>query len=824
MTAPDLTATAPDAGPLPAPDAAGPAPDAAGPAPDAGPLPAPDAAPAPDSALAPTPRTVPRPPGVAWPERRAGGNGVIEAEALAAFLAVLHRFTAQETVTLTCRNAAGDPTEVTADFATAPAFGDLLTLVAAESGTDGVRGDGEGPVEAEFTGARDGYLLVRDPAGAAPSGRAYRVSAAGGTDPALADALADALRAAADDGARNPDRPVPLLRLTDDEERDRTRGTAAPPARCVHELVGLQAARTPDAVAVGQGDDTLTYRALDARADALAAVLRSRGIGEGDVVPVLQRRSPSLVVTLLAVMKAGAAYLALDAQDAPGRTTRLISESGARLVLADRHAPDLVPDGVHVLDPDDPRHPDGPPGHRGTARTTDTTQHPDTLAYVSFTSGTTGEPRGVGVPHRAVSRLVRAPNWIDIRPDDVFLLLAPVAFDASTLELWAPLVHGCRLAIAPDGVLEIDHLAQVLKEEAVSVLWLTAGLFHQMAVHRPDAFGGVRHLVAGGDTVSPGHLERLLRAHPGIVFTNGYGPTENTTFTTCWTTTTAPPDGATVPIGHPVTGTRVAVLDTGLRPVPAGCWGELYASGDGLARGYVNSATATARHFLPDVFSGVPGARMYRTGDLARRLPDGTLEFLGRADHQLKIQGFRVEPHQVESELSRTAGVRDAVVVAQPDGAGGKRLLAYVAVEDAAAADLGVRLRENLREVLPPYAVPWAIVVVDRLPLNANGKVDRRALPVATRVPRNVGDPFVEPRDAEERGLAALWGEVLGVEPIGVEDDFFDLGGHSLLAAELLGTLKERFGVDVPARVLYLQPTIAELAEHLRNQGPIRRP
>jgi amino acid adenylation domain-containing protein len=650
------------------------------------------------------------------------------------------------------------------------------------------------------------------------------VTAQGATDPALAAALDGALRSAASDGARNPDRPVSLLRLTDDEDRCRARGTteaAAPPALCVHELVALQAARKPDAVAVAQGALTLTYRSLDARADALAAVLRASGVGVGDVVPVLQRRSPSLVVTLLAVMKAGAAYLALDAQDASARITRMIEESGARLVLTDRHTPAAVPDGVRLLDLEDVPVPgaraDGPdPG--GATPAADTTQHPDTLAYVSFTSGTTGEPRGVGVPHRAVSRLVRNPNWIDIRQDDVFLLLAPVAFDASTFELWAPLVNGCRLAVAPDGVLELDQLAQVLKEEAVSVLWLTAGLFHQMAANRLDALGGVRHLVAGGDTISPGHLDQLLRAHPGVVFTNGYGPTENTTFTACWTTTAAPPDGATVPIGHPVSGTRVAVLDAALRPVPTGCWGELYASGDGLARGYVNSATATARRFLPDVFSGVPGARMYRTGDLARWLPDGALEFLGRADHQLKIQGFRVEPRHVESELSRMSEVSDAVVVAQPDGAGGRRLLAYVVVGDSAAApDLGVRLRESLREVLPPYAVPWAIVVVDRLPLNANGKVDRRKLPVATRVPRNVGDPFVEPRDAEERRLASLWGEVLGVEPVGVEDDFFDLGGHSLLAAELLGTLKERFGVDVPARVLYLQPTISELAQYLRK-------
>ncbi|NEB36278.1 non-ribosomal peptide synthetase [Streptomyces sp. SID14515] len=669
-------------------------------------------------------------------------------------------------------------------------------------------------------------MLVRDDETAAPPRRwPYRVLATGSAGALPAAALDDALRVAADDGAREPGRPAAELALTDDEQRRHAHGTgAATPsaARCVHELVAEQAARSPRTVAVSQGDEALTYSELETRADSLAHRLRAQGVAEGDVVAVLQRRSPSIVVTLLAVLKAGAAYLAIDAQDTPARHARLIGESGARLVVTEHALRDRVPDGVRALDLDDGGTGPDADAEKRRATTAPATlpaparQSPDTLAYVGFTSGTTGEPRGVGVPHRAVARLVREPNWIDIRDDDVFLQLAPIAFDASTLEIWAPLVNGCRLAMAPDGALDLDQLAAVLKREAVTVLWLTAGLFHRMAGNCPDALEGVRHLVAGGDVILPGHLERLLEARPDLLFTNGYGPTENTTFTTCWTAS-AGWSGETVPIGRPVTGTRVAVLDPALRPVPAGFWGELYASGDGLARGYVNSAAATAEHFLPDVFSGVPGARMYRTGDLARWSPDGVLEFLGRADHQLKIQGYRVEPSHVEAELTRLPAVRDAVVVAQSDDAGGKRLLAYVVMTDEAGADPDVRLREQLRPTLPPYAVPWAIVVVGALPLKANGKVDRRALPSASRVPRNVGDAFVEPRDAVERRLAALWGEVLGVEPIGVEDDFFDLGGHSLLAAELLGTLKEGYGVEVPARVLYLQPTIAELARYLRD-------
>ncbi|WP_405392300.1 non-ribosomal peptide synthetase [Streptomyces sp. NBC_01102] len=750
----------------------------------------------------------------------------IDPQALAAFMAVLHRFTAEETIEVVCRSADADSTTVTACFADAPTFDALVGRVREALNPDGPESTGPAfAASAAFGPETGGFVLVRDEeAATSPRPWPYRVLATGSAGPLTVSALDDALRVAAADGAREPGRPAQELRLTEDEQRWRAygTGTATPSsAMCVHELVGEQAARSPRAIAVSQGDETLTYSELEERAGSLARRLRAQGVVEGDVVAVLQRRSPSIIVTLLAVLKAGAAYLAIDAQDTPARHARLIGESGARLIVTEHALRHRVPDGVRVLKPDDsgagPVADDekqpwtaAPPTLPAPAR-----QSPDTLAYVGFTSGTTGRPRGVGVPHRAVVRLVRRPNWIDIQDDDVFLQFAPIAFDASTLEIWAPLVNGCRLAMAPDGALDLDQLATLLKREAVTVLWLTAGLFHQLTANRPDALDGVRHLVAGGDVIFPGHLERLLEARPDLLFTNGYGPTENTTFTACWTAS-APWSGDTVPIGRPVTGTHVAVLDPALRPVPAGFHGELYASGDGLARGYVNSAAATAEHFLPDVFSGVPGARMYRTGDLARWSADGSLEFLGRVDHQLKIQGYRVEPSHVEAELIRLPAVRDAVVVAQPDDAGGKRLLAYVVMTEESGADPGVRLREQLRPTLPPYAVPWAIVVVGALPLKTNGKVDRRALPSASRVPRNVGNAFTEPRDAAERRLAALWGEVLGVEPIGVEDDFFDLGGHSLLAAELLGTLKEGYGVEVPARVLYLQPTIAELARYLR--------
>ena len=407
---------------------------------------------------------------------------------------------------------------------------------------------------------------------------------------------------------------------------------------------------------------------------------------------------------------------------------------------------------------------------------------------------------------------------MDVKPDDVFFEVAPVAFDASTFELWAPLVHGCRLVVFPSGAIELEQVARTVRDQGVTVLLLATGLFHQMVASHLDMFGGLRHVITGGDVASPEYVEQLQTAHPHLLFTNGYGPTESTTFTTCWTSSSVP-TRASVPIGGPISGTRTAVLDPELNPVPVGVIGELYASGEGLARGYVGHPGATAERFLPDPFSAKPGSRMYRTGDLVRWTADDTLEFIGRADQQVKIQGYRIEPGAIEAELERQPEVRYAVVVPQQEKTG-KRLLAYVVPSDPnVEAGLGRRLREYLHSNLPPYMVPSAVLLRDSLPLNRNGKVDRRALPAATRVPRNVWNDYREPRTRTEARLASLWGEVLGVEPVGIEDDFFDLGGHSLLAAELLGRLEPEFGVTVSARTLYMRPMVAELAAELDTEG-----
>lgn len=651
-----------------------------------------------------------------------------------------------------------------------------------------------------------------------PEGGSFTVTI--GAEPHAGDAFAAQVRR-----AMGADRScaIGLLDLMTAEESTRLAamvgsGRAVLPPRCVHELVAQQAARTPDAVAVSGGARELSYRRLDRWADELAAELRAAGAGPGSIVSVLLHRSPELVVALLAVLKTGGAYLALEPEDSATRGAALARDAGSHLIVVEESLRERVPDGLGtvVLREIHPTGDAAPPAEPG---------HPESPAYVCYTSGSTGEPRGVLVPHRAISRLVRDPAWIDIRRDDVFLQLAPVAFDASTFEIWAPLVNGCRLAVFPSGPLDLMEVAKSLEADRVTVLWLTAGLFHQMVAHHLPAFHGLRHLIAGGDVVCPTHVERLLAAHPRLAFTNGYGPTENTTFTTCWTTRTAPAK-ARVPIGRPIDGTRVSVLDAGLRPVPSEVRGELWAAGEGVALAYVNKAAATAERFVPDPFATEPGGRMYRTGDIVSWAPDGTLEFLGRADQQVKIRGFRVELGAVETELARHPDVQQAVVVAQRHDGGDPRLIAYAAARDVPAEDwhtLSVRLRERLHAVLPAYQVPWAIIVRPDLPLTQNGKVDRRALPTATRLPRNVWNDYVMPRDGLEQRLAEIWGEVLGIEPVGVEDDFFDIGGHSMLAAGLVELLQREFGTELSARTLYLKPTISDLAAELAEPaGSVR--
>ncbi|UOZ05532.1 non-ribosomal peptide synthetase [Amycolatopsis sp. WQ 127309] len=555
---------------------------------------------------------------------------------------------------------------------------------------------------------------------------------------------------------------------------------------------------SPERIALAAGEGELTYAALDDRSDRLAAALVATGVQSGDVVAVEAGRGIATIVALLSILKAGAAYLALDSRYPARHRELLLGDAGVKVLLVPDDRAMVLPAGVRAVR-SDVEHP-ALGFLRPEVRAED-------VAYLAYTSGSTGVPKGVCVPHRAVGRLVVGADFLPIGPDDVFLHFAPAAFDASTLEIWGPLLNGARLVLAPPHDLPVTELTKFAGQHGVTILWLTAGLFHQAVETGLDDLRGLRYLIAGGDVVSPAHVRRALAALPGTSVVNGYGPTENTTFTCCHRVTG--PTYDSVPIGRPIRGTGVHVLDENLTPVPDGTIGELYATGAGLAHGYWGSPALTAERFLPDTVSGAPGQRMYRTGDLVRRRPDGVLLYHGRTDQQVKVRGFRIELGAVEAALAEVPGVADAVAVVEA----GSRLVAWV------VATPGTRLstldiRRQLGDVLPAYALPARIRLAAELPLTANGKVDRSALASETSADRpELSAEYRAPDGEVAQAVATVWIDHLGVAGIGADDDFFELGGHSLLGVRIIGELAGRFGVEVSPMDFYLEPTPAGLAQ-----------
>ncbi|MEV6835685.1 non-ribosomal peptide synthase/polyketide synthase [Streptomyces sp. NPDC051133] len=577
------------------------------------------------------------------------------------------------------------------------------------------------------------------------------------------------------------------------------------------ELFAEQARRTPGAEAVQDGERRLTYRELAEWSGRLAARLLARGLAPEDRVALLMDRSAELVVAQLAVLAAGGAYVPVDTRAPEERRRELIAQAGVtvRLTAADVSA-------ARTPAPDEPVPAAGPRAAAsgtgtgtgtGTAGVQPPPADPDRLAYVMFTSGSTGRPKAVAVRHRDVAALAtdsRFAGGVCAR----VLLHSPVAFDAATFEVWAPLLTGGCVVVAPGGGVDAALLRRSAADGGLTALWLTAGLFRLLAQDAPDCFEGLREVWTGGDVVPAAAVRRVLDACPGLTVVDGYGPTETTTFATSYALTDAAAVPGTVPIGHPLDDVRVHVLDARLRPVPPGCAGELYIAGEGVARGYLGRPGDTAARFLADP-CGPPGTRMYRTGDLAGRRPDGTVEFLGRADDQVKIRGFRVEPGEAEAVLAAHPEVRDVAVLAREDRPGAKRLVAYVV---GPAGQDPEELRAFAARVLPDYLVPSAFVPLDALPLSGNGKVDRAALPAPESL---AGRERVEPRTGAERHVAEIFAEVLGTEPPGVEDDFFQLGGDSILSIRLASRLAEAFGTDLTPREVFTLPTPAALAELL---------
>jgi amino acid adenylation domain-containing protein len=684
---------------------------------------------------------------------------------------------------------------------------------------------------------------------------------------ALAGRFATLLRGA----VGTPDAPIGRLPLESPGEHARLlalgRGADGPSPRGagIAARVAAVARRRPDAIALVDGGRRLTYAELDAHADRLAGRLVALGTAPGEIVGLCVERSAAHVVAMLGILRAGAAYLPIDAALPIERGALMLDECAARRVVVDARGAALAwPAAVRPvrLDPDadadarsfadtrthaemaaDPHDTDGASAVAGERRPGETGLAPDAfpdafpdpgadaLAYVIFTSGSTGRPKGVKVPQAGVLRLVLGTDYVALGPGRVVAQASTCAFDAATFEIWGALLNGATLAIVPrTTLLDADALAARLRDDRIDTMFVTTALFNALVARRPALFASMDTVLFGGEAADGRAVRSVLEAGPPRRLLNVYGPTETTTFATWFDATAAwgaDPSRvpARVPIGRPIAQTTCRVLDPFGALAPRGTVGELHVGGPGVAIGYLNRPELDAAAFVEDPFE--PGARLYRTGDRVRWTDDDTIEFVGRADDQVKIRGFRIEPGEIEAALRACEGVADATVVVHEHAPGERRLVAYVvaAAGVAPAALAAPRLRTALRASLPEYMLPSAILAIAALPLNANGKVDRRALPDpahALAAEAAVRRVTAAPRAADEteNRLAALWCEVLDRAEVGPDDDFFELGGHSLLALRLLALVERRFGRTLPLAALFEAPTLRALAAALREETP----
>jgi amino acid adenylation domain-containing protein len=586
-----------------------------------------------------------------------------------------------------------------------------------------------------------------------------------------------------------------------------------------------QVERTPKAVAIVGGSSSLTYFELNEKANQLAHFLQKAGVTPGARVAVCLNRSLEVVVSLLGILKAGAAYVPVDPSYPASRLAFLIEDSQAKVLLTQRSiAADLpaLSTTVIALDQEWSIVALEPPDNLIVAH------QPDQLAYVMYTSGSTGNPKGVLIPHRAVLRLVKNNPFASFAADEVFLQLAPVSFDAATFEIWGALLNGAKLVLGPVERVTPEEIGALIASHNVTTIWLTAALFHLMVTEHLEALRPLRQLLAGGDVLSVAHCRTVCEKLPHIKLINGYGPTENTTFTCCHTITVDSLSAGTVPIGRPIANTRIYILDANRKPVPVGVTGELYAAGDGLGLGYLNSPELTADKFINHTVETGRTERLYRTGDLSRYRADGVVEFLGRADTQVKIRGYRIELAEIENALERSPLVRAAVVAVRTDwvsafdAPGDKRLAAYIIpTQKEDAGTLVPQLRKHLQEQLPDYMQPAAIMLLESFPRTINGKVDRRALPAPVPEQLMRARSIVYPRTPAQETLAGIWAKVLGLKEVSIDDTIFELGGDSLLIFRII-TLANQVGLKLTARHVFQYRTVAAICEQLESDSNIQ--
>nr|WP_255527398.1 amino acid adenylation domain-containing protein [Microcystis sp. LEGE 00066] len=603
--------------------------------------------------------------------------------------------------------------------------------------------------------------------------------------------------------------------------------TDYPSDKCIHQLFEEQVERTPDAVAVVYSEQQLTYNELNNRANQLAHYLQKLGVKPEELVGICLERSLDMIVGLLGILKAGGAYVPIDPDYPQERISFMLQDTQVKIILTCESLQTFLPNHqaiVICLDKDWQQI------NQASQENLNSAVSADNLAYVIYTSGSTGIPKGVIVTHQAVNRLVLNTNYIQFTPDDRVVQASNIAFDAATFEIWGALLNGAKIIIIAKSVLlSPQELALSLKENQISVLFLTTALFNQLANLVPQAFSNLRCLLFGGEAVEPKWVQEVLEKGAPQRLLHVYGPTENTTFSSWYLVENVASTVTTIPIGKAIANTQIYLLDKNLQPVPIGVVGELHIAGAGLAKGYLNRPELTQEKFISNPFEkdevipptplnkrGNEPSKLYKTGDLARYLPDGNIEYVGRIDNQVKIRGFRIELGEIEAVLSQNQAVQSSCVIVREDNPGEKQLVAYIVPK------LGVKLtsgdlRQFLSDKLPGYMVPGAFVLLEFFPLTANGKIDRRAL----KAPSNTSDSdrFIEARNQLELNLVQIWSKVLKIDKISVQDNFFDLGGHSLLAPYLITQIKEQLGKEIAVTTIFQNPTIEQLATIIQTEA-----
>ena len=582
-------------------------------------------------------------------------------------------------------------------------------------------------------------------------------------------------------------------------------------ATTVHGAFARQVALSPNSTALVQNDERVGYAKLDERSTQLAARLFDAGVRPGDTVSVALPRSVDAVAVLIGILKAGAAYLPLDTRFPPSRLAFMIDDARSCLVVTLEAHRALFPGSVPLLVVD---------AHAAeVAAVLPIASDAEALAYVMYTSGSTGEPKGIEIRHTSILRLVLGADYVRLGPDNPVLHAAPLGFDASTLEIWAPLLTGGCCVLHDEDMPTAAGLARTIRTHGVTTAWITASLFNAIVDDDPLHLRGLQQLLVGGEALSVAHVRRAVAALPGLALINGYGPTECTTFaTTHRIAPTLPADARSVPIGRPITDTVARVLGPGLVPLPIGLVGELFLGGRGLARGYLRRPELTAQRFIADPF-GAKGDRLYRTGDLVRLLPDGAIDYVCRADNQVKLRGYRIEPGEIESALMAHPAVVACTVQVVGETSGSAQLVAYFVPRDPGPADAELKLQLSQR--LPEFMVPSRFVRLAALPRTVNGKLDRHALPLPPSARPDLAAPFVPARAGAEQCICEAIGALLGIDCVGRNDNFFDLGGNSLLAMRLLARL-HRDGVgDISSTTFFRLPTASALAASLDGSaGP----